>query len=121
MPTFANDWLLHEPGARDFASAYLSQREATQEATIAGMASIPGFRRVVESRTRADSEAGYAAYWRGVEQAFAGDWQARAATLHHSGTTIGRAGATIQDWQDLAELTSDLVRAELFVRHAAEP
>ena len=121
MSTFANDWLLHSPGAVDFAAAYLSLREATQAAAQAAMRENAAFAPLLATQTPAQRDAAYAAIWHGVERSCAGDWEVRAATVRALGIRYARVGATIEDWQDIAQRESEIVRAELFRRWLAEP
>lgn len=93
MSSFAQDWLLHEAGARDFANVYLA---------------------ILDELDQHDFRAR-------LESAFAGDWEALAGALRKLGTSYASAGASLREWQENTARLHTIIHPILVDKHREDP
>ncbi|MBN8610570.1 MAG: response regulator [Deltaproteobacteria bacterium] len=99
----ANDWLLHEPGAKDFGRVYAAVREQISESLEAELGKRPIFASVMalplEQREALRQES-----WRRLERALAGDWAQYEEALRRDGAIYGALGMGFSDWYEIVTL-----------------
>ncbi len=99
----SNDWLLHEPGAKDFGRVYGQVRTQIFDAIEQSLVRRPQFAGLL-NHSEAQRTARREEAWGRVERALAGDWKPYVAALHRDGAAYGALGIEFEDWYEIGTM-----------------
>jgi PAS domain S-box-containing protein len=121
MRELTNDWLVTDPGARDFARVYLDGLDTLSDALEARIADHRVFGPIMKSLSAEQRAASRVDSRERIIAAFAGDWASYANRLRSDGATYAALGLTFQDWFQLVTAWSRLFVPVLVHDLSGEP
>ncbi len=119
MASFADDWLLHHPGAAALASLYFEHLDAINAQLLALRAAHPATS--ITRRSPSEEHAALDDNRLRLHAAFAGRWSELAAALATRGARYGRAGASIDEWEEVSQVPQRVLSAAAARRFGADP
>jgi PAS domain S-box-containing protein len=108
MDSLKSDWMVHDPGAADFARIYLRELDPLSDKLEAQLVDHPLFGPLMRSMSPEQRDASRADSRTRLLGAFAGDWASYADKMRSDGATYAAFGLTFSDWFNLVTTWSRL-------------
>ncbi len=121
MRALTEDWLLHEPGAEDFAAICLEHFDRLADQLEVRVSHHAVLGPLVAAMTEEQRATSREVARSGLREALAGRWEVYAESLRQHGTRYAALGLASHDWSALATVWSRLLVPVLVERLCREP